>query len=166
MPLLNFDDLTRMFSLPAIVCPECNQQTYQNYCRECDEFYRSGHTPDCAQHSEHAGHRIYPTLPTTPFPTVHSDWALYLDVSRQKHVWIEHAAIRVLFGEEIGTPAYHETFIDMGDRALEWVEKAHHPLHEGKVYAMHFAGSDAGLCVGIVGGQIMVFTPKAGIKWK
>jgi hypothetical protein len=164
MPLLDVADLIRMFSLPAVDCPECGRPTHQNYCRECDEFYRVGHARTCAQYGEHGGHRIYPTPPVMPFVTTPSEWAIYLDTLRQKHVWIEHAAIVLMFGETIGSPGYCETFMDMGDRALAWAEKAQFPLREGKVYHMHFAGSTVELRIGVVGGQFVLFIPRPEIE--
>lgn len=164
MPLLNLDSLIHMLSIPAVNCPECSRATYQNYCRECDEFYRTGHALDCTQHGDHAGHRIYPTLPSMPFRTRPSDWAIYLDVSQQRHVWIEHVAIEAMFGETIASQAYRDTFMEMGDRALEWIERAAYPLCDGKVYAMHFAGNGLDLRIGVVGGQVVLFTPKTEIK--
>jgi hypothetical protein len=162
--MLNPADIIHMLSLPAIKCPECGQPTCQNYCRQCDDYFRIGHLPKCTQFSEHAGHRIYPTLPITPFATYLCDWAIHLDVVRDRHVWIEHAAIKAMFGDRIGTPEYLETFMEMGDRALTWVEKATNELYEGKVYAMHFAGHELDLRIGIVGGQLMLFTPKAEVE--
>jgi hypothetical protein len=162
MPLLDPADIIHMLDTPPIVCPECKRPTYQNYCRECDEFYHVGHANDCAQHGEHSGHRIYPVLPVTPFKTDPSKWAVFLDPLREKHVWIEHEAIKRMFGETFASQAYVYTFLEMGDRALAWAEKA--TLRDGQVHPMHFDGHDLDLRIGVVGGQLMVFMPRAEIE--
>jgi hypothetical protein len=100
----------------------------------------------------------------TPFTTNLCDWAIHLDVMRDKHIWIEHAAVKAMFNETIGTPEYFETFMEMGDRALAWVERAMYPLRDGKVYSMHFDGHELDLRIGVVGGQLMLFMPKAEIE--
>ncbi len=164
MPLLDLDDIIHMLSVPAIECPECGQPTCQNYCRQCDEYFRSGHRSSCTQFSEHSGHRIYPTLPMTPFPTEISDWAVHLDVLRDRHIWIEHAAVKAMFNDPLGSPAYIETFMEMGDRSLDWVEKGKYPLADGRIYSMHFEGHTLDLRIGVIGGQLMLFTPKAEIE--
>ncbi len=160
--LLNLNDIIHMLSIPTVDCPECGQPTCQNYCRQCDEFYRNGHRSTCSQFGEHSGHRIYPSMPLVPFSSDTCDWAIHLDVMREKHVWIEHAAVQSMFGEPIGSRAYMETFLDMGDRALAWAEKF--PLSDGKVYAMHFANHDLDLRIGVIGGQLMLFLPKPEIE--
>lgn len=158
--LLNLDDILRMVTAEPVTCPECARETRQNYCRQCDEFFRVGHAPSCAQHGEHAGHRIYPNFPTLPFLSDLSEWAVYLDVTRQNHVWIEQAAVRAMFGESSGTRDFYDTFMDMGYRALSWAENGTHSLRDGLVYPMHFDGSQVVLRIGVLGGQLVVFTPR------
>lgn len=147
MPLLSLDSLFHMLSMSAIKCPECGRDTHQNYCRQCDEFYRIGHARDCTQYGEHNGHRIYPTPPVMPFE---AQWTVYLDVTREKHVWIEHTAIEAMFGEGFGSHAYRQTFMEMGDRALAWADGR--TFQDGRVYVMHFDGSTLDLRIGVVGG--------------
>jgi hypothetical protein len=158
MPLLDLSDLMRMFDVPPIVCPECDRETHQNYCRQCDEFFRIGHATCCTQHSEHTGHRIYPSLPSTPFPTHHSRWAIFLDLINGRHIWIEHEAIEKVFGDKRGSAEHRDAFISMGQSALDWLKAR--TLRDGQVYRMHFELAPCDLRIGVVGGQFMLFTPK------
>ena len=64
-PLLDGAQLADLRSRPPQKCSLCSQQTTANYCRECDEFFRQGHAPDChmiakpGELDNHAGHRTY-----------------------------------------------------------------------------------------------------------
>lgn len=33
-------------------CFECKQEMYKGYCGRCDEFYNTGHLPDCSRRNE------------------------------------------------------------------------------------------------------------------
>lgn len=43
MPLLDKDGLVSLRQKPRRVCAECNNTTFENYCRSCDEFFWDGH---------------------------------------------------------------------------------------------------------------------------
>ena len=171
MPLLDFRDVVRMLRQKPVKCYKCGYPTFQNYCRECDEFYQVGHVSTCTLYADHAGHRIYPVFPIVPFPTTASEWAIYLDHWQAKHCWIEQAAIAATIRGSIGRecpddlmarmswPFYHECFHAMGEKALKYQQEAQ--LEEAQMHVMHFGGNDADLRIGHLGGQLLLFTPKA-----
>jgi hypothetical protein len=60
MPLLDIAHQRELLDLAAVcsTCRECGQQTAQDYCRTCDEFYWI-HRPGCAMYEPaHFGHRL------------------------------------------------------------------------------------------------------------
>lgn len=65
MPLLSSDDLKRMHEQPGRTCQECKSYVFKNYCRQCDEFFESGHSHLCSAmldkdaRNNHLGHRTY-----------------------------------------------------------------------------------------------------------
>ena len=65
MPSLTPEEQERMLGGESR-CYHCKQKLYKNYCRQCDQFYGVGHSPDCPDmdpnkpYSEnHEGHRTY-----------------------------------------------------------------------------------------------------------
>lgn len=60
MPLLDEESLKKMCEAPPKPCSECGAETYKNYCRTCDVFFREGHKQDCSLHEAvHENHRTY-----------------------------------------------------------------------------------------------------------
>jgi hypothetical protein len=64
MPLLDKKELERLQACPIHECKDCNHAVRKNYCRQCDEFFTSGHAMHCpvvtkSPHNNHAGHRTY-----------------------------------------------------------------------------------------------------------
>lgn len=54
MPTLNLTQLEALRARPARLCEECHRAVAPNYCRQCDEFFESGHMMPT-----HDSHRTY-----------------------------------------------------------------------------------------------------------
>jgi len=60
MPLLGREMLEQLQRLPIKLCETCGRPIRPNYCRECDEFFTSGHmSPTMCPDSVHDDHRTY-----------------------------------------------------------------------------------------------------------
>ena len=65
----------------------------QNYCWECDEFYRVGHSPDCSEHGEGLAEAMHlPHFASLAFFDSPSQWAIFLDV-QQLRSWTNGAGL-------------------------------------------------------------------------
>lgn len=47
MPLLNAEQIKHLKMVPVVNCKLCHQPLTENYCNECDEFFRDGHEASC-----------------------------------------------------------------------------------------------------------------------
>lgn len=65
MPILNDEDLKDMRNSPSRKCYECGENLFQNYCKQCDEYFDEGHKSNCSRltdpsfRNNHWNHRTY-----------------------------------------------------------------------------------------------------------
>jgi hypothetical protein len=54
MPTLDAEQLAAVRARPVRICEECGRAVAWNYCRQCDEYFESGH-----MQPTHDSHRTY-----------------------------------------------------------------------------------------------------------
>jgi len=64
MPALSEEQLHHLKTRPPDRCRNCGYEIWQNYCRQCDEFFWVGHSVFCKKATpggddDHCEHRTY-----------------------------------------------------------------------------------------------------------